>query len=1187
MASNSDLALVPTIATPQEPDTAAGKKPRVLTKALRSLSSSSVDSMPIIPLRSSSSQRRLQKTSSGSGSMIERFQRRVSRDSPTVSPSDALPSPLLETPYASMEILKCVTLKQDQSSRKNRADYLVLTDQCLSRFASFEAARLTFPQLAAREEPAIGRSGSSASISSRTATESRLEIPLLAVVAVFVDVPAATTHFLDVWWMSHPSRPAYNRAQLSFSTARDRDEWLIMLHRICRQKMRQSSSPGVIPDNIKSQIRHFVAEAEEVKNDDVKIPIFPVVRRSAASPRSPSDEASTSVEGGSSFYLAIGPLMCHLVEIRRLDSLKPTADLNVRVSRFGTVTLARFQASVASHQQTFVMTFRLPFGKETRLALASIHYRRIIETVMKTDRILKPTWPQHLQQAIFDIRGLSPPLQLTSGNDYGGFDISLPAYCAAFAVPAPRWSIDWTTPSSPCFCLMPPEHEACYSPLQLLAVFRALRYNGFFKAVSFADVDLTPLAGKQDSSQYGDSVVYYSANRIRMPEDLYEIMSEASVLEQEIHSLLFASDSIRSINLSNVLGLYHYQTRQRLMITGVDKLEKHTSELLRPIMELLKRQLSHCHSIILSGNPICTDDAEELRDTLNLRHVRLRRLELADCGLTDFALSDLWTALDRHADTLEIIDLSNNQGTARFEIVCNALSRLSRVNKLCIARSVRLASELSLFDDEALANWHLRELDMSGVMLNDATVDSLANYLSNSTSQSLGLLRLNNSGLTGAQMARLFRGMGRDRDMELYTNSNKIDDGITDLSDALAAGFGPLNWSLQIIDFSREESYITLLRGLAPNTSIKCLSLAGTSLPDAASETACQAVFEFLANNTSVRFLDMSGYDSKLDEGRLGRGFSRALGGIRHNTQLEHLRVRNQMLNINVGDLADALAVNKTLCTVDCEFNDFTLSNLRYLITKLERNTSIRIFSAFASEELSRTMKKSMADAATPAPAKRVSMMSRFRSEKSNQSEQDASLIQVLKTEWDDAVTQLRAIADRNFGAYSNTMIADTAAIIQSHQALEADSAFVAVFDGLAMMDWKGLQFLVETGSAEASQSASMHARTNSSRSTAERLDSLDSSEAAASHSSEAGSSESGAATPLDVDYSVETVAGLQNDLDQWKIDCEGPDNNYIYADSQDTDGGLQMKRYRKFPDEAINRIDEEDHVYEADKTPS
>lgn len=95
----------------------------------------------------------------------------------------------------------------------------------------------------------------------------------------------------------------------------------------------------------------------------------------------------------------------------------------------------------------------------------------------------------------------------------GGLETSLPAYCVAFGVSMPNWTIDWNTPTHPCFRLLPSPDEEDYEPLQLLAVFRALRYNSYFKAVSFEGVNLTPLMGHYDHMRQGDSIAHTSSSR--------------------------------------------------------------------------------------------------------------------------------------------------------------------------------------------------------------------------------------------------------------------------------------------------------------------------------------------------------------------------------------------------------------------------------------------------------------------------------------------------------------------------------------------------------------------------------------------------------------------------------------------------------------------------------------------------
>jgi hypothetical protein len=125
-------------------------------------------------------------------------------------------------------------------------------------------------------------------------------------------------------------------------------------------------------------------------------------------------------------------------------------------------------------------------------------------------------WPQALQQSLFDIKGLPPPLTLTSGNDLGGLERSLQAYCAAFGIQQPHWTVEWPTASMATFRLLPLDRSP-YSALQLLAVFRALRYNNYFKALSFRNVNLLPLADKHDSVE--DNIAYSSktGNSLRAP----------------------------------------------------------------------------------------------------------------------------------------------------------------------------------------------------------------------------------------------------------------------------------------------------------------------------------------------------------------------------------------------------------------------------------------------------------------------------------------------------------------------------------------------------------------------------------------------------------------------------------------------------------------------------------------------
>lgn len=343
------------------PDPNESKAPRVLSRALRSLSSSSLDSLNSGSFRSpaGTSGRRLQKTPSGSASMIERLHRRVSRDSQgSMSPAEGPGSPM-ELSFSAMELICHGYLKTDVSLLKARSDYLVLTDHCIVKLGSIEAARSVFPQMAPSET--LSRSGSHHSISSKSAaSEIRLEIPLRTIVATFKEEGSSPRFGIELWWFSQLPRLGFCKTQLFFSMPKERDDWLATIQKACRAKLRKSPVNTLIPENLRVRINHIVATTESQLPDGTsQNMIFPVAKRLVGGPqKTNSSEEVVSQIDGSSFYFVIGPYMCYFVEVLKADALTPPSDLRVKSNSFGTVTLTRFKASVASYEQRFLMSFR-------------------------------------------------------------------------------------------------------------------------------------------------------------------------------------------------------------------------------------------------------------------------------------------------------------------------------------------------------------------------------------------------------------------------------------------------------------------------------------------------------------------------------------------------------------------------------------------------------------------------------------------------------------------------------------------------------------------------------------------------------------------------------------------------------------------------------------------------------------
>lgn len=280
---------------------------------------------------------------------------------------------------------------------------------------------------------------------------------------------------------------------------------------------------------------------------------------------------------------------------------------------------------------------RTPCESETRLELASRWYREIVTTFMKADRVVKPAWPQRLQKDIFDIRGLKSQLHLPCGQDFGGLGRTLEAYAASYGCEVPDWTVNWKCERrehSPEFRLLPSREASGYTAFQLLAVFKALRYNDYFRSLSFRDVDFAPLCGWYDLPQYGDAVADVSRNGtsrlLLLPPHLVNmgstdvasgmvidnvhngVLRNASILFQEIHAITFTSGSIKKIDLTNVLGSQRKLSTSARFQSLLPAVPQEQSEVARPILLLLRTQNISLDSLLIGGNPLTQAEIDEL-----------------------------------------------------------------------------------------------------------------------------------------------------------------------------------------------------------------------------------------------------------------------------------------------------------------------------------------------------------------------------------------------------------------------------------------------------------------------------------------------------------------------------------------------------------------------------------------------
>ncbi|KAL2259165.1 hypothetical protein VTK26DRAFT_7251 [Humicola hyalothermophila] len=825
-------------------------------------------------------------------------------------------------------------LEQDSHLLKTKSPYLVVTTDYLVKMKSRADALALFPALAAdgskREHGA-------------SPPEPLLVIPVAAIVSALVAESTRPSFGIEVWWKNPLSGPLFCRSDFFFSQPTEWHDLMGHLTRAIRANQQDDNTAARQCQDVEKMLIK-IHEAEEPKFGHRKPDIFPVALRGRTRKEymPKFEDAAKKPQESSAFYLVVGSCLCHLVQVQKIKGGEPVC----RHKSYGLVTLESFHGEGISHEERFNITFRDPFKLPVTLELASRYYRQIIRVFGTADRFLKPVWPQLWQsREIFRVSGIKEPQYLVAREDFGSFKRTLDAYTAAYRCDSVDWEINWKTRFAPEFRLLPAKRGP-YSPLQLLAVLRALRYNDYFNSLSFKDVDLSVLYGLEDNnSPRRLNAAYLSRTCIALGPEEVETLRNSPLLHQEFHALAFCSETIRQIDLRNC-------TKSLLSRHGPSI---SSTQLLTPILNLLRSGITKCNRLLLGGNILPPSDIEELADTMKTGAIQA--LDLSGCGLDDASLRDMVvTPLLEHPGPLESLSVSGNPGRLQARVLPSMLECLRDIRELNLGGSIQGDSyvEGSLLPFATLQCLEmLEELNISGYKVDEATLLDLERFLGyrswmmdHQLLPRFRKLSLNNCGITGTQAARLFQAIGENRGMHLCLSGNPIENGIGDLASAIREQKGPAALDMEMIEFKEENNYLCLIKALTETKHLSLLSLAGTA-PSPSSHGPCSqelvtTLRDLFARNASIRCLDLSGFCGKLDDGQLPKGFGRALSGLAHNTALTHLRIRNQNLHDDAGTLGRALAANTTLRALDCRDNSLNLTSLRFLVDNLvTHNTTI------------------------------------------------------------------------------------------------------------------------------------------------------------------------------------------------------------------------------------------------------
>ena len=240
------------------------------------------------------------------------------------------------------------------------------------------------------------------------------------------------------------------------------------------------------------------------------------------------------------------------------------------------------------------------------LELSSRYYRNILSKLFRADVHLKPAWPRWTRQQIFSLDDDQQPITLPEGEDYGGFKRTLEAFVEAYRCPPIEWRVNWKNVRYPPeFQLLPPKRQPFYIAHQLLAVFRALRFNDYFKSLSFRDVDFSGLINLVDNIERLEPTVWLSrTGRRSLTREEFDTVESWPLLSQETVALLLGSESIRQADFCNSLRM---NFRPDPEATGLlQARDRQTCEMFPVLSLLMHSGQSKCNSILFSGNDCVT-----------------------------------------------------------------------------------------------------------------------------------------------------------------------------------------------------------------------------------------------------------------------------------------------------------------------------------------------------------------------------------------------------------------------------------------------------------------------------------------------------------------------------------------------------------------------------------------------------
>lgn len=835
---------------------------------------------------------------------------------------------------------------------RRRCPYLVLTDVHLTQFKSQGRASEMFPDIAGPHGPVRAnmrhsRLSSSSSIHElQGSSDGYYSIPLVHVVAVYKLDDGEPYFTLEVAHLSDNTSSA-STMTLHIHDPGESDGWLTAI-RSAASKARLTSST-FFPRNLVEYTARSLEQEQDYHPDHFQM--FKVVQRANKSGKRSSSDDLTKLTS-KVCILAVGMYKIHIVPLpksARSPSSSSLSELNG--TSHGIVTLS--SVNIQTFDDSFQLWFRVPFRPPHALHLAALCVQEVATCIRQAAEYLRPEWLEQpfawiAPSSLIDdaLLPLAP-----EEDDNLAFDRTLTAYCAGYGLDTSniRYTVNYTCGDAPAFELLPTAsvQRARYSSMELLAIFRALRYNETFHTIRFGGINLDLLNGLCDPHGWEHTPW---TRRSGEPVDLGE-QQRTSLLIQEVRALALKSRRLRRLDFS-----YCFTRRPSSAGAAPDN----GCGVCEALFPLCVKQYTNVDWVVLDGNPLADVDIDYLYAAAIEKSCHFRAIEVGYCGLGDRHLEIVLQALSHQGETLETLSFCGN--FARFQplVLREYLDQLSFIRSLDFSNTYRTSGAEPLFELNTLCRWKLAELSLSGTSINPETLAVLAEYLRDPQSNSLKILCLNQCGLTGGNIKDLCHAMTRStpRQLHLFISENSLEQGHARLVEAVEQSLTPSQVTMEMVEYQEEKNYRMLLQAWAQNTSTVYLNMSKVALPLAACTDTAAALEAMLANNEALHILNIGGEETHLESAIFGPKLNQALAGLKKNRVLKALHVEHQKLGLpGANTLASILEENSTLIELHCACNGFSLQAFTVIVSSLEHNTTL-LYLPYMEEDREAEFKK-------------------------------------------------------------------------------------------------------------------------------------------------------------------------------------------------------------------------------------